>query len=217
LKRIAKQRTLDWHRKYRNRKRDISLSALLTEEIAVEGTSRWIEALLSKRPYPIEDESTIEQETENDAQGTRQRRKKPWERSIPAWGKHMHKGLEAEWILWEDEKNVRSANWWMGKFTEGVIFDPFNKTLPPRTKKVIQLQCRGYNANEIAQYLGLQKRTVYDHLKRGKSILIQWLRRFSRNTEDLSLTLGMIEAGKTPVIPNESEHLVKNFCKKLVP
>jgi DNA-directed RNA polymerase specialized sigma24 family protein len=125
-------------------------------------------------------------------------------------------GLEAKRVLQEDEQAVRSANWWMSKFAEGVIFDPFNKTLPPRTKQVIQLQCRGYNANEIAQYLGLQKRTVYDHLKRGRSILIQWLRRFSRHTEDLSLTIGMIEAGKTPVIPNESEHLVKNFCKKLV-
>ena len=90
-------------------------------------------------------------------------------------------------------------------------------SLPPQARQVIQLQCQGYSASEIAQYLGLDKRTVYDHLKRGRRILIQKLRHFFRRTDDLSLTVGMALAGKTSVIPNESEHLVKNFCKKLVP
>ena len=213
LKRIAKHRTIDWYRKH---KKAIPLSALLTEDTTAEGTTRWIEALLSERQFPTEDESAIGQEADKDTQGTPRRRKKSWPRNTPTWGKHVLKGLEAEWILWEDEQNVQSANWWLSHVAEGMIFWPFDKTLPPRTKQVIQLKCRGYNASEIAQYLGLQKRTVYDHLKRGRSILLQKLRHFSRRN-DLSLNVGMILAGKQPIIPDESEHLVINFCKKLVP
>src|SRR5262245_66439389 len=56
LKRRAKQRTIDWYRKYRKRKRDISLSALLTEDTTEESTSQWINALLSERQYPASSE-----------------------------------------------------------------------------------------------------------------------------------------------------------------
>src|SRR5262245_15282285 len=77
LKCIAKQKTYDWHRKY---KRDMSLEA---------ATSQQIETILSKWQYPTEDESAVGQETYLDAQGKPHRGKKYVKRNAPTWGKNV--------------------------------------------------------------------------------------------------------------------------------
>jgi DNA-directed RNA polymerase specialized sigma24 family protein len=74
LKRMTKQRTIAM---YRKRKRAIPFSALLTEDTTEEGISQRLAALRSEWQYSTADESAVEQETEKDAPGTRQRRKKP--------------------------------------------------------------------------------------------------------------------------------------------
>src|SRR5262245_43115874 len=103
-------------------------------------------------------ECRVGYETYTDDEGKKHRRQYI-KRTAPKWGKHVQIGLEASIIEREQTREDQFTN----VFELGFALGP----LPAKNREVILYTLRGDSVEDIAQQLGLSKRTVYDHLRRG--------------------------------------------------